>query len=125
MDKYFPRLPSNKTEVRRKICQWIITNREFKGRVDVHDTYLLSLVDRTHVYILSQSLIILKAKSMWGPEMKTINIQRPCMNDRLRIIGIMALQVNRDMIVHLNCNQFHSRDKLDDKTQRAITQSPR
>ena len=42
-DTYFPRLPTNKTDSRTKLCGWIYTHRVLKGRGDIDDSQLLAL----------------------------------------------------------------------------------
>ena len=55
-ETYFPRIPTNKTDTRKRIFQWICDNIELKGHDDVHDPILLSLKS-TNVYEMSQRTI--------------------------------------------------------------------
>ena len=64
-EKYFPRLPTNKTDSRTKICRWIYENCVLKGRGDIYERTLLSLPN-PHFYSLKQKSILTKAYSTWG-----------------------------------------------------------
>lgn len=66
---------------------------------------------------MCQKQILVKAYSVWGVDAFSELYQRATMNDRLRVVGILAMDHHRDNLLLLSSNRMQYREKIDDPSK--------
>ena len=115
----FCRIPKNKCNVITRIARWLYDNREEKSLSVIDDPDLIQFIedqnlkstdDNVTYFVYDQKYVFQKMHDAWCTQ--GIEKEQVCLNDRLRIFGILLSQEHRDDINRITSG-VQSREELD------------